>query len=166
MARLERILLGIAGGLALVGAGEYWRRRYPVYSQALVGGGVAILYLTVFAAFAFYDLIATYPAIGVLAFISVGAAALALRHESTSLAILGIVGAYLAPFLIGGLDETTGQGAGGSGTSYEVVAYTLLGQRRRCRAVPRSATGAGSRCSRSSRLSRRSWRGSTTRSRT
>ena len=43
----ERILLGIVGGLALVGAGEYWRRRYPVYSQALVGGGVAILYLTV-----------------------------------------------------------------------------------------------------------------------
>lgn len=122
----ERILLGIIGGLALVGAGEYWRRRYPVYSQALVGGGVAILYLTVFAAFAFYDLIATYPAIGVLAFISVGAAALALRYESTSLAILGIVGAYLAPFLIGGLDDTTGQGAGGSGTSYEVVAYTLL----------------------------------------
>ena len=122
----ERILLGIAGGLALVGAGEYWRRRYPVYSQALAGGGVAILYLTVFAAFAFYDLMATYPAIGVLAFISVGAAALALRHESTSLAILGIVGAYFAPFLIGALDETTGQGAGGSGTSYEVVAYTLL----------------------------------------
>ncbi len=122
----ERILLGIAGGLALVGAGEYWRRRYPVYSQALAGGGVAILYLTVFAAFAFYDLISTYPAIGVLAFISVGAAALALRHESTSLAILGIVGAYLAPFLIGALDGTTGQGADGAGTSYEVVAYTLL----------------------------------------
>ena len=122
----ERILLGIVGGLALVGAGEYWRRRYSVYSQALAGGGVAILYLTVFAAFAFYDLIGTYPAIGVLAFISVGAAALALRHESTSLAILGIVGAYLAPFLIGALDGATGQDAGGSGTSYEVVAYTLL----------------------------------------
>ncbi len=122
----ERVLLGIVGGLALVGAGEYWRRRYPIYSQALVGGGVAILYLSVFAAFAFYDLIATYPAIGVLAFISVSAAALALRYESTSLAILGIVGAYFAPFLIGALDETTGQGAGGSGTSYEVVVYTLL----------------------------------------
>lgn len=122
----ERVLLGIVGGLALVSAGEYWRRRYPIYSQALAGGGVAILYLSVFAAFAFYDLIATYPAIGVLAFISVAAAALALRYESTSLAILGIVGAYFAPFLIGALDETTGQGAGGSGTSYEVVAYTLL----------------------------------------
>ena len=120
----ERVLLGVVGGLALIGAGEYWRRRYAIYSQALAGGGVAILYVSVFAAYSFYDLIATYPAIGVLALISVGAAALALRHESTSLAILGIVGAFLAPFVIGAFDDQATQGA--AGTSYEVMVYVLL----------------------------------------
>ena len=119
----ERVLLGIVGGLALVAAGEYWRQRYAIYSQALAGGGVAILYLSVFAAYSFYDLIATYPAIGVLAFISVGAAALALRHESTSLAILGIGGAFLAPFVIGAFDEASAQGAG---PGYDIVVYVLL----------------------------------------
>ena len=120
----ERVLLGVVGGLALIGAGEYWRQRYAIYSQALAGGGVAILYLSVFAAYSFYDLIATYPAIAVLAFISVGAAALALRHESTSLAIIGIAGAFLAPFVIGAFDDQATQGA--AGTSYEVMVYVLL----------------------------------------
>ena len=84
----ERVLLGVVGGLALIGAGEYWRRRYAIYSQALAGGGVAILYVSVFAAYSFYDLIATYPAIGVLALISVGAAALALWSETILLSFL------------------------------------------------------------------------------
>ena len=119
----ERVLLGVVGGLALVGAGEYWRQRYAIYSQALAGGGIAILYVSVFAAYSFYDLIATYPAIGVLALISVGAAALALRHESTSLAILGIAGAFLAPFVIGAFDEASAQGAG---PGYDIVVYVLL----------------------------------------
>ena len=119
----ERVLLGVVGGLALIGAGEYWRQRYAIYSQALAGGGVAILYLSVFAAYSFYDLIATYPAIAVLAFISVGAAALALRHESTSLAIIGIAGAFLAPFVIGAFDEASAQGAG---PGYDIVVYVLL----------------------------------------
>ena len=119
-----RIALGIAGGLALVGAGEYWYRRYAIYAQALIGGGVAILYLSVFAAYAFYDLVAVYPAIGALAFISVGAAALALRHESTSLAILGIVGAFLAPFLIGETGAPAETSA--AGASYEVMAYVVV----------------------------------------
>ena len=121
-----RIGLGVAGGLALVGAGEYWYRRYPVYAQALVGGGVGILYLSVFAAFALYALIVTYAAVGVLAFISVGAAVLAVRHESTSLAILGIIGAFLAPFVIGAFDEQAGQGTAGASASYEVMIYVLL----------------------------------------
>ena len=119
----ERVLLGVVGGLVLVGAGEYWRQRYAIYSQALAGGGIAILYVSVFAAYSFYDLIATYPAIGVLALISVGAAALALRHESTSLAILGIVGAFLAPFVIGAFDEASAQSAG---PGYDIVVYVLL----------------------------------------
>ena len=121
-----RIGMGVVGGLALVGGGEYWRRRYPVYAQALAGGGVAIVYLSVFSAYAFYQLIGIYPAIGVLALTSVAAATLAVRHESTSLAILGMVGAYLAPLLIGEFGGQDGTGVAGTGPNYEVMVYVLL----------------------------------------
>ncbi len=121
-----RIGMGVVGGLALVGGGEYWRRRYPVYAQALAGGGVAIVYLSVFSAYAFYQLIGIYPAIGVLAVTSVAAATLAVRHESTSLAILGIVGAYLAPLLIGQFGEQAGTGIASRGASYDVMVYVVL----------------------------------------
>ena len=112
-----RVALGIVGGLALLGAGEYWFRRYPVYSQALTGGGIAILYLSIFAAFAFYSLIGTYPAIGLLLLISVAAAAIALRQNSMALAAIGIVGAFSAPWVIG---------EAGEGAQTELRAYANI----------------------------------------
>ena len=121
-----RIGMGVLGGLALVGGGEYWRRRYPVYAQALAGGGVAIVYMSVFSAYAFYQLVGIYPAIGVLALTSVAAATLAVRHESASLAILGMVGAYLAPLLIGQFGEQAGTSLAGTGANYEVMVYVVL----------------------------------------
>jgi len=73
-----RVVLGIVGGLAMLGASEYWRKQYRVYAQALAGGGVALLYLSIFAAFALFGLIDLYPAIGLLLLISVASAALAV----------------------------------------------------------------------------------------
>lgn len=53
-----RVVLGVVGGLALWGAGEALHRRegYGVYPQVLAGGGAAIVYFSVFAAYAFDDL--------------------------------------------------------------------------------------------------------------
>ena len=49
----ERVILGIVGGLAFLGASQYWLGKYPVYAQALAGGGIGILYLSIFSAFVF-----------------------------------------------------------------------------------------------------------------
>ena len=54
-------VLGLLGGLVFLAAGEFWKGRYPSYAQALLGGGVGILYLTIFAAFALYELINFLP---------------------------------------------------------------------------------------------------------
>ena len=59
-----RVVLGLLVGSGLLGGGEYWRRKYAVWAQALTGGGIAILYLSVFAAFALYGLIPPLPALG------------------------------------------------------------------------------------------------------
>ena len=120
-----RVLLGIVGGIALVGAGEYYRGKYPVYGQTLAGGGIAILYLAIFAAFAFYDLIGIYPAAGLLFVVSMSAAALALRHDSVALALIGIFGAFLAPFVIGAFDDETRDTFAGS-ASVQVMLYVIV----------------------------------------
>ena len=51
-----RIILGIAVGLALLGAGEFAERRYPLWAQPVTAGGIAVLYLSIYAGFALYDL--------------------------------------------------------------------------------------------------------------
>jgi uncharacterized membrane protein len=96
-----RVALGFALGLALLGAGEYWQRRYPIWSQPITGGGIAILYLAIFAAFSFYGLIPPLLALGLALLVTVTAAGLALRYESITIAMLGIIGGFLTPVLLG-----------------------------------------------------------------
>lgn len=95
-----RVVLGLLIGSALLGGGEYWRRKYAVWAQALTGGGIAILYLSVFAAFALYALIPPLPALGFFLLTTLTAAGLALRYEAMAIAVLGIWGGFAAPLLL------------------------------------------------------------------
>jgi uncharacterized membrane protein len=97
-----RIILGFLGGLVLLGGGQYWHKRYPLYAQAITGGGVALFYVTTFAAHAIYGMLTPYLASGFLLLVSVVSSGLAIRYESRSLAIIGILGAFIGPFAIGG----------------------------------------------------------------
>lgn len=95
-----RVVLGLVGGVGLLGGGEYWRRKYAVWAQALTGGGIAILYLSVFAAFALYELIPPLPALGFSVLVTLTAAGLALRYEARAIAVLGILGGFAAPLML------------------------------------------------------------------
>ena len=95
-----RVVLGIVAGLALLGGGEYWQRRYPIWAQPLTGGGIAMLYLSIFAAFSLYDLIPSVAAFGFFFLVTLAAAGLALKYESMTIAILGIVGGFITPLLL------------------------------------------------------------------
>ena len=96
----ERVLLGVAGGLAFTGAGEYFRRRYGVWAQTVTGGGIAILYLSVYGAFALYGLISTELAFGAFTLITLAGALLSLRHEAVGVAVLSIFGGFATPLLL------------------------------------------------------------------
>ena len=134
-----RVALGVVGGLALLGGGEYISKRYPIYSQSLSGGGVAILYLTIFAAFAFYGFIGAYPAIGLLFLVSATSAALALRRNSMAFAVIAVLGAFSAPFVIGMNAERV---AADAPADVNIMLYVIMVDWAfwRC---PRSETGAG-----------------------
>jgi uncharacterized membrane protein len=119
-----RVILGIVAGLGMVGGGYYWRKRYPTLSQALNGGGIAVLYLSIFAAFAFFQMLHFYVAIGLLFVVSGGSATLALRHNSMALAIIGIFGAFSAPFVLGG--SAQGETALQGGLGIPLLAYIMV----------------------------------------
>ncbi len=120
-----QVVLGILGGVAFLGASEYWQKRYPAYAQTLAGGGIALLYLSIFAAFAIYDLIDFYPAVALLVVISVSSAGFAIRYESPALAIIGIVGAFAAPFITGGFASSDSQVVS-AGPSIQLMAYVMV----------------------------------------
>jgi uncharacterized membrane protein len=109
-----RIILGIIAGLGMLGLGYYWRKRYPILTQVLSGGGVAVLYLSIFAASAIYNMIHFYVAIAFLLLVSAASAALALRYNSMALAIIGILGAFITPFTLG------------MGEAWQLLAYVIV----------------------------------------
>jgi len=89
-------------GLVLVGLG--WRLRHTrnTYALSLQGGGVGVIYLSVFAAMQLYGLIPTTLGFGLLVLVAVAAAVLAVAQDSLPLAVLGSVGGFLAPFFAAG----------------------------------------------------------------
>ena len=120
-----RIVLVIIIGLIMIGAGYYWRKRYVTFSQALDGGGIGVLYLGIFAAFAYFQILNFYLAVALLFIISGGSAALALRQNSMALAIIGILGAFLAPFLLGAF-EPVRAGGPAAGTGFQILVYVMV----------------------------------------
>ena len=102
-----RVLQGGAFGLLLVGAGGWFARAgYRFYGQMIAGGGVAVLYVSTYAAFNYYRLIDRPVAFALLVAISALGAYLADRHNSQGLAILAVGGGFVTPFLLPGNTDT------------------------------------------------------------
>ncbi|MFP5212595.1 MAG: DUF2339 domain-containing protein [Acidobacteriota bacterium] len=115
---IELRLIGVAlGGIALLATGWVLRRKRENYALALQGGGVGIIYLTVFAALRLYSMVPPLFAFFILAALGGLSASLAVLQDSRSMAVLGISGGFLAPVL-----TSTGQGSHVMLFSY----YTLL----------------------------------------
>ncbi len=96
-----RVILGVVAGLIMVGLAEYAARRAPPWAQAVGGGGVAILYLAIYASFGFYDLIPLVPAVILLGLVVGLGWFLAIRYDSRIVAFLALFGAFLTPLLLG-----------------------------------------------------------------
>ena len=120
-----RVILGTVAGLGMLVGGHYWQKRYPIFAQAISGGGIALLYLSIFAAFAFFNLIGFYLAVILLLVVSVGSALLALRYNSMALAIIGIIGAFIAPFILA-VSVAGVPGAARATQSFWLLAYVMV----------------------------------------
>ena len=97
-----RVGLGVVAGLGLAVAGDRFARRgYRAYGQVVAGGGLAALFLSVYAAFSYYGLIGQTPAFVWLVAVTAGAAWLADRQKALGLALMAVGGGFATPFLVG-----------------------------------------------------------------
>jgi uncharacterized membrane protein len=93
--------LGASGfGVALVGLGEYLRRRINVLaSTGLFAAGIAINFSAVYAAWSWYGLIGSAAAFVLLAIVCVLGVGIGLIGSSLAIGVLSLVGAYCTPLI-------------------------------------------------------------------
>lgn len=97
---IELRLAAVAlGAVALLIVGWKLREKRTGYALVLQGGGVGLLYLTIFAAFRLYALLPALPAFALLFGVAALAAMLAVLQDALVLAVLGAAGGFLAPIL-------------------------------------------------------------------
>jgi uncharacterized membrane protein len=94
------------GAMALIGAGEYvYRRISHISATGLFGAGVASLFLVSYAGHGYYGLYQQQTAFVLMALSTLVGAAVAIRGRLVSIAVLSLIGGFLAPLVLHG-DQT------------------------------------------------------------
>ncbi len=101
-----RLALVGAIGVALLAVGFNRRTVKPAFALALQGGGVAVLYLTIFASARMFDVMPPLLAFGLMIVICALGCALALLQNAQGMALAAFIGGYAVPVLLGGESRT------------------------------------------------------------
>jgi uncharacterized membrane protein len=95
-----RVALALVGGAAALLGGDMLRAKADRAGQAISGAGVAILYAALFAARSLYDLIPSAATFAGMVVVTAVAGVMAVRRDAFMLAILGLLGGFLTPYLV------------------------------------------------------------------
>ncbi len=101
MGPVGKIMVGVILGVALLILGQYFRNKYPIYSDLIFAGGIGIFYLTIYSAYALYQLVGQPFALVLMSLVTILAVTLSIIGGTMHLATLGVVGGFLTPFLFG-----------------------------------------------------------------
>ncbi|MBL7251889.1 DUF2339 domain-containing protein [Alloalcanivorax marinus] len=104
-------------GMVLLGLGWRLRGRHQGYALILQGGGVALLYLTLYVGFRLFGVLPAGLAFALMVVVALAAAVLAVAQNALALAVIGFSGGFLAPLL-------TSEGGGSHITLFSY--YTVL----------------------------------------
>lgn len=96
-----RVALGGAVSLLMVIGGEVAFRRVRPVGGGLVGAGIVGLYATFGAAAALYEMLSPLLAMGLMILTTLTAAFLSIRHKLLIIAVIGLIGGFLTPLLVG-----------------------------------------------------------------
>ncbi|NTU96834.1 MAG: DUF2339 domain-containing protein [Chlorobiaceae bacterium] len=97
-----RIILGIIVASAFLGGGEYLQKKknLGLYGQMISGGGLALFYLSLYAAYAFYHLIPMPLATAGMIAVTTTGITLSVRYSAVSLSGISLLGGFLTPLLL------------------------------------------------------------------
>jgi hypothetical protein len=95
-----RVAIGLLVGAAALAGGDWLRTRGDWAGQAISGAGVAILYASLYAAHARYALIGSPVTFAGMALVTVTAGVVAVRRNALAVAVLGLAGGFLTPYLL------------------------------------------------------------------
>lgn len=110
-----RVLIGAAIGAGLLVLGNRSHHKgLQIFSQGLIGAGLAIFYLSVYASFNFYHLVPQAVALVMMAGVTVLAFWQAFVYDSLAISVLGWAGGFLTPVLLS------------TGTANEVGLFTYV----------------------------------------
>ena len=97
---VELRYMGVAAAaIVLLGLGWWLRHKRATYALLLQGTGIAVLYLTVFAAMRLHPLLTPGQALGLLVAVTVFSAVLAILQDALGLAAAAALGGFAAPIL-------------------------------------------------------------------
>lgn len=94
-----RTILGYLVSGALLGIGYKLHKKYRTYSSLLAGGAFGIAYVTTAVAFHYYHLFSSTVAFAILVGTTALMTALAWITDKRELAIVALVGGFIAPFI-------------------------------------------------------------------
>jgi uncharacterized membrane protein len=130
-----RVAMGILGGVALIAVGNSQRKRIPAYfADAIIGMGAAIAYLALYAAGAMFSLLPIAAVTAGMIVVTGTIGVLAYRENRQPLAMFGLVGGLLTPFMLGDVEPSRLLLFGYLGVL--AAGAIALGELRNWRAVP------------------------------
>jgi uncharacterized membrane protein len=116
----SRIIIGCVAGALFLGAGEAMRDRLPAwFVRILSGSGIALFYLSIWAAYQRYQLVSFDTALVLMVATTVMCVYLSLRFDSPGLLAFATLGGFLTPVLL----DT---GNGGGETAFSFLGYIAL----------------------------------------
>lgn len=95
-----RVLVGLIAGVSLFSLGQYFRQKYLEFSEILSGGGIAILYFSIFAAHSYYGLIDPFVASILLFLVTVFTFVFGVLTKNVILSVIATIGGFVTPFLV------------------------------------------------------------------
>lgn len=95
-----RFILIAVAALSALAFGWRERERNPAFGLSLQGGAIGTLMITIFAAYKYFNLLPAGLSFGLIVVLVAGAAFLAVLQNAMWIAVLGLLGGYLAPVLI------------------------------------------------------------------
>jgi len=97
---VARVAIGVLCGGILIALAHRFRNSYRGFSSVLAGGGIAVFYFTITLAFQQFNLFSQTTAFVIMIVITIFAVVLSILYDKQELAVIALIGGFLAPFLV------------------------------------------------------------------